>query len=83
MGWHSDDDYRGPSPDIASVNLGATRRFLVRPKGGGASVPIELGHGDLLLMTGRSQLDYQHSVPKTRARVGPRINLTWRCMGPG
>ena len=39
---------------------------------------IPLGHGDLLVMTGRSQRDWTHSVPR-RARVdAPRINLTFR-----
>lgn len=33
MGWHSDDEAAlGDAPTIASLSLGATRRFRVRPK---------------------------------------------------
>jgi alkylated DNA repair dioxygenase AlkB len=79
MGWHADDEPElGPEPLIASLNLGATRRFRVRPKGGGDSLGVDLESGSLLLMSGRSQADYQHAVPKTRRAVAPRINLTFR-----
>jgi alkylated DNA repair dioxygenase AlkB len=79
MGWHSDDEPElGQKPLIASVSLGAERRFLVRPKGGGVSERVILGHGSLLLMTGDSQANWQHSIPKTKRNVGLRINLTFR-----
>lgn len=79
MGWHADDEPElGQSPVIASLNLGAERRFRIRPRGGGASVGLDLEDGSLLLMDGRSQADYQHAVPKTRRPVGQRINLTFR-----
>ena len=79
MGWHADDEPElGPEPLIASLNLGATRRFRIRAKGGGPSLGVDLEAGSLLLMTGRSQADYQHAVPKTRRPVGLRINLTFR-----
>jgi alkylated DNA repair dioxygenase AlkB len=79
MGWHADDEPElGPAPVIASVSLGATRRFRIRPRRGGASVGIDLEPGSLLMMSGNSQRDYQHAVPKTRRPVGPRINLTFR-----
>jgi alkylated DNA repair dioxygenase AlkB len=82
VSWHSDDDYpHGGAPAVASVSLGATRRFRVAPKRGAApSVAIDLTPGSLLLMEGRSQLDYRHAVPKTTAVVGARVNLTFRCM---
>ncbi len=83
MGWHADDEPElGESPVIASVNLGATRRFRIRPRGGGDSVAVDLEGGSLLLMAGRSQADWQHAVPKTRRVVGPRINLTFREVFP-
>lgn len=79
MGWHADDERElGPRPVIASVNLGATRRFRIRPRGGGDSLGLDLEAGSVLMMTGSSQRDYQHAVPKTRRPVGPRINLTFR-----
>lgn len=79
MGWHADDEQElGPEPVIASISLGAERRFLIRPRGGGKSIRLELSPGSLLVMSGRSQVDYQHSLPKTRRPVDPRINLTFR-----
>ena len=82
MGWHSDDEVElGPSPTIASVSLGAARDFHLRPRGGGPVVRARLGGGDLLVMSGRSQMDWQHSLPK-RAASEPRINLTYRLFDP-
>ena len=79
MGWHADDEPElGPAPVIASVSLGAPRRFLLRPKRGGASVPFVLEPGSLLVMRGPTQRHWIHSIPPTRRPVGPRINLTFR-----
>jgi len=80
LGWHADDEPElGPAPVIASASFGAPRRFLLRPKrGGGASVPIVLEPGSLLVMRGATQRNWMHCVPPTRRPVGPRINLTFR-----
>ncbi|MDE0350730.1 MAG: alpha-ketoglutarate-dependent dioxygenase AlkB [Gammaproteobacteria bacterium] len=81
VGWHADDE-RGMAPVIASVSLGAERAFRVRPREGGRSTALGLAHGDLVLMWGRCQRDFRHAVPRTRARVGVRVNLTLRRIGP-
>ncbi|MFC4726830.1 alpha-ketoglutarate-dependent dioxygenase AlkB family protein [Coralloluteibacterium thermophilus] len=79
MGWHADDEPElGPEPVIASLSLGATRRFLFKPRAGGASVGIDLPHGSLLVMRGATQTHYRHALPRTRRPVGPRVNLTFR-----
>lgn len=79
MGWHSDDEPElGVNPLIASVSLGARRRFLVRKKGKSRSCGMWLDAGSLLLMKPGCQSVYQHSLPKTRMRIGLRINLTFR-----
>ena len=80
LGWHADDEPElGPAPVIASASFGAPRRFLLRPKRrGGASVPIVLEPGSLLVMRGATQRNWMHCVPPTRRPVGPRINLTFR-----
>ncbi|RAK64652.1 alpha-ketoglutarate-dependent dioxygenase AlkB family protein [Hymenobacter edaphi] len=83
MGWHADDEPElGPAPVIASVSLGATRRFRLRPRPGSgpphAPVGLELGSGSLLLMQGPTQRYWQHAVPKTAQAIGPRLNLTFR-----
>ena len=62
---------------IAIVTLGARRPFLVRPRGGGKSRDISPASGDLLVMGGRTQVGWEHGVPKVK-RAGPRISVTWR-----
>jgi alkylated DNA repair dioxygenase AlkB len=84
MGWHADDEAEiGPTPldkRIASVSLGAPRRFLLRTreKDDRQTRRLVLGEGSLLEMGGPLQRDWQHAVPKTRRAVGPRLNLTYR-----
>jgi alkylated DNA repair dioxygenase AlkB len=88
MGWHSDDEKElGPEPVIASLSLGAPRRFLLRPRTGPAGGPraaiaLPLAHGSMLLMKGASQQRFQHALPRTKRAVGLRINLTYRRVGP-
>jgi alkylated DNA repair dioxygenase AlkB len=62
---------------IGIVTLGAQRPFLIRPKGGGRSRDISPAAGDLLVMGGRTQVNWEHGVPKVK-RAGPRISVTWR-----
>jgi alkylated DNA repair dioxygenase AlkB len=83
MGEHSDDEPElGPRPTIASVSLGARRRFVLRHRATGQRWSYDLGAGDLLVMRAESQSDYRHAVPKTRRLVGPRMNLTFRWLIP-
>ena len=81
VGWHADDE-RGIAPVIASLSLGSERVFRVRPREGGRSAALRLGHGDLVLMWGRCQQDFRHALPRTRGRVGVRVNLTLRRIVP-
>ena len=62
---------------IAIVTLGATRPFHLRPLGGGRSLDVRPGSGDLLVMGGRCQTAWEHGVPKV-ATAGPRISVTLR-----
>jgi alkylated DNA repair dioxygenase AlkB len=62
---------------VAIVTLGAPRPFLVRPHGGGRSHDVRPASGDLLVMGGRTQADWEHAVPKV-ARVGPRVSISLR-----
>ncbi len=84
MGWHSDDEPElGAQPVIASLSLGATRRFLLRRRDDPAQAfEFALGHGDLLVMAGETQRHYQHALPKTARPLGERINLTFRWIEP-
>lgn len=80
MGWHSDNERElGARPLIASLSLGAERRFVFRDRDDPASRHVVvLPHGSLLLMAGQTQARYRHALPATARAVGPRINLTFR-----
>ena len=80
MGWHSDDEPElGKQPVIASISLGATRRFSFKAKTEGAkAMHLELPHGSLLIMRGDTQKNYRHALAKTAKPTGERINLTFR-----
>lgn len=79
VSWHSDDEPElGPTPTIASLSLGATRRFRLRNKQTRETHGLDLESGSLLLMDGESQRLWEHCVPKTKHQVGERINLTFR-----
>lgn len=79
VSWHADDEPElGEEPVIASLSLGAAREFWVRHNQTRDVWKLKLNHGDLLIMSGPSQRDYQHCVPKIGEIVGARINLTFR-----
>jgi alkylated DNA repair dioxygenase AlkB len=80
MGLHSDAEPElGPNPTIASVSLGATRRFQVRHrKRRDVKLDLDLPGGSLLVMRGTMQHNYRHGVPKQPSVCEPRINLTFR-----
>ncbi|HVK52513.1 MAG TPA: alpha-ketoglutarate-dependent dioxygenase AlkB [Pseudoxanthomonas sp.] len=84
MGWHSDDEPElGPAPVIASVSLGASRRFVLKHRDDPAQkLALELDHGSLLVMAGATQRHYKHALPRTARPVGERINLTFRHILP-
>ncbi len=79
VAWHADDEPElGPEPVIASVSLGATRRFHMRHRSLDERLNVELHHASLLVMQGPTQHHWMHQVPKTARPCGPRINLTFR-----
>ena len=81
LGWHSDNEAcNGLEPTIASVSLGATRRFDMRHRKTGETIKIQLESGSLLVMAGKSQQCWVHQVAKTKLVHEPRINLTFRCV---
>ena len=79
MGWHSDDEKElGPSPTIASISFGSERDLVFRNKISKENLSIPQAHGCLILIDGKTQKNWQHSIKKTRKVIGPRINLTFR-----
>jgi alkylated DNA repair dioxygenase AlkB len=83
MGWHADKERElGLEPVIASVSLGTTRTFDFRHAKTRQTHTLQLTHGSLLIMRGRTQLDWAHRVPKEPEARGERINLTFRYVDP-
>lgn len=92
MGWHSDNERSlGDQPTIASISLGAQRRFLIKPKNStlqedqeekvvAEKIEYVLEHGSLLVMSGKMQKLYQHSLPKVALSKCDqlRLNFTYR-----
>lgn len=80
MGMHADAERElGLEPVIASVSLGAVRRFQLRHrKRKDARLDLDLPDGSLLIMRGALQRHYRHGVPKQPSVTLPRINLTFR-----
>lgn len=79
MGWHSDDEGSlGPNNTIASLSLGAVRKFSFKHKSTKESVSVLLENGSLLVMKEVTQTYWQHSLPKSVKIKTPRINLTFR-----
>ncbi|OCF36430.1 hypothetical protein I316_01679 [Kwoniella heveanensis BCC8398] len=87
ISYHSDSEsFLGPNPTIASLSLGASRDFFLRhvnhkhhPRTG-KPVPtekFELEDGDMVVMRGRTQHEWMHSIPKRKNARG-RINITFR-----
>lgn len=81
MGWHSDDErdlVRGGA--IASVSLGAARKFAFKHRQSKETVSLELEHGSLLVMRGETQRYWLHRLPPTKRVTTTRVNLTFRQM---
>ncbi len=83
VAWHGDTIGRGRREDtmVAIVSLGSPRTLMLRPRGGGAAVKQQLGHGDLVVMGGSCQRTWEHAIPKTSRPVGPRISVQFRPRG--
>ena len=83
MGWHSDDEAAlGDNPIIASLSLGAARRFQFKHRKTDERINIKLSHGSCLVMAGSCQACWRHQLPKTKRVSEPRINLTFRKITP-
>jgi len=78
VAWHGDRHrHTVTNPVVAIVSVGVPRPLRLRPRGGGKAHSFDLGHGDLFVMGGACQHDWEHSVPKVRV-AGPRISITYR-----
>lgn len=76
--WHGDPIGKfQPTSIVPVLSLGATRRFLIKPAAGGASISLAVASGDLVVMGGRTQIDWRHAVPKQATVTGPRISINF------
>ena len=81
MAWHSDDEKSlEANAAIASMSLGAERKFSFRHKKTKQTIHLLLENGSLLLMNPPTQSHWLHSLPKSKSVIYPRINLTFRKM---
>ena len=81
MAWHSDDEKElRKNGCIASVSLGAERKFSFKHKISGETNSVLLEHGSLLEMKDETQTFWKHRLPPTKKVMEARINLTFRQM---
>ena len=81
MGKHADAEPElGEDPTVATVSLGATRRFVIEPRHrrDGAPRSFDLEHGSFLVMGGDCQAHHRHGIPRQPAVTAERISLTFR-----
>ena len=81
MGYHADDEKElGAQPVIASLSLGATRKFVFKHKKTQDKVELYLESGQLVVMHGDTQKFWKHTITKTKTVSEGRISLTFRQM---
>ncbi|MGM8889588.1 alpha-ketoglutarate-dependent dioxygenase AlkB family protein [Psychrobacter sp. 1Y1] len=81
MGYHADDEKElGHQPVIASLSLGATRKFVFKHKKTQDKVELYLESGQLVVMHGDTQTFWKHTITKTKTVDAGRISLTFRHM---
>ena len=79
MAWHSDSEaLLKQDGAIASLSLGAERKFSFKHKATGQKVDVLLQHGSILVMRGTCQTHWLHRLPPTKKVLRPRISLTYR-----
>ena len=84
VSWHADDEPElGVEPVIASLSLGAERRFELRHNRSRELLRLPLNSGSLLVMRGAFQHHWQHRIPRQAGITAPRINLTFRLILTG
>ncbi|MDP6968955.1 MAG: alpha-ketoglutarate-dependent dioxygenase AlkB [Gammaproteobacteria bacterium] len=83
MAYHSDNEKDLlPQAPIASLSLGAERRFCFKHKRTNEVVELHLAHGSLLVMQGKTQTNWRHRLPIVAGLDKPRVNLTFRTLSP-
>ncbi|MCW2665742.1 MAG: putative alkylated repair protein [Frankiales bacterium] len=84
VAWHGDTvRKRLELPLVFTVSLGSRRQFLLRRVQGGPVVRgYTPGEGDLIVMGGRTQHEWVHTVPRDKRASGARMSVTFRHSTP-
>lgn len=83
MGWHADNEKElKENGAIASLSLGAERKFQFKHRTTKERIELQLENGALLVMKGDIQKRWLHQLPKSKKISAPRINLTFRTILP-
>lgn len=82
---HTDITYLpqlGQEPIIPAVSLGETRGLILRPIDAkpkdNRDLLVQLGHGDLFVMRGKSQLEWKHGIAPSLEKKEMRLSITFR-----
>jgi alkylated DNA repair dioxygenase AlkB len=79
MAYHSDGEKMlKKNGAIASLSLGAERKFSFKHKENKQRIDVVLENGSLLVMKKGTQTNWLHRLPPTKKVNSPRINLTFR-----
>ena len=79
MGWHADDEKElGTNPTIAALSFGGERDLVFKNILSKETLAVSQLHGALIVIDGKTQRYWQHSIKKTKKFISPRINLTFR-----
>lgn len=79
MGYHSDGEKMlKKNGAIASLSLGAERKFSFKHRESKQRIDVLLERGSLLVMKTTTQTHWLHRLPPTKKVNAPRINLTFR-----
>ena len=78
VAWHRDKVADRDRAIVCVLTLGGSRRFMLRPFGGGGATALTIGGGDLVVMGGTCQRTFEHCVPKTARHADPRLAIMFR-----
>jgi alkylated DNA repair dioxygenase AlkB len=79
IGPHADSFYGYGKQQVTTISLGATRIYRLRSRETGAiAMDYEMKHGDVLIMSNKFQILYEHEIPESEVRCGTRISITTR-----
>jgi len=79
MSWHSDNEKTmGIEPIIASLSVGAARKFSFKHNESKQKIDLLLENGSLVVMQGKTQTYWKHALPQSGKIKLPRINLSFR-----